>query len=155
MAFYEDVRARGKKNLAFMCIKNIQSITCFFLCVNKSQPYFVLRSSYKSRRIIHDHGPSALCMYVIMPIWKKVQYGNEGCGVFKRWVQNQKGFCLRINILKGNYLILRIALVGASEVLKNQCFKSQLFSSSHKKQKYLKFKSWLDFNAIIVFLLIR
>ena len=32
-----------------------------------------------------------------------VQYGNTGCGVFKRGVQNQKDFCLRINILKGNY----------------------------------------------------
>ena len=32
-----------------------------------------------------------------------VGYGNIGCGVFKRGVQNQKDFCLRINILKGNY----------------------------------------------------
>ena len=32
-----------------------------------------------------------------------VHYGNMGCGVFKRGVQNQKGFCIRINILKGNY----------------------------------------------------
>ena len=39
-------------------------------------------------------------------------------------------FCLRINILKGNYSILRIGLVGASEVFKNQSLKSQLFSSS-------------------------
>ena len=31
------------------------------------------------------------------------QYGNTGCGVFKRGVQNWKDFCLRINILKGNY----------------------------------------------------
>ena len=30
-------------------------------------------------------------------------YGNTGCGVFKRGVQNQKKFCLKINILKGNY----------------------------------------------------
>ena len=57
-------------------------------------------------------------------------YGNTGCRVFKRGVQNQKGLCLRINILKGNYSILRIGLVGASEVFKNQSFKSQLFSSS-------------------------
>ena len=35
------------------------------------------------------------------PICK--QYGNTGCGLFKRGVQNQKDFCLRINILKGNY----------------------------------------------------
>ena len=30
-------------------------------------------------------------------------YGNTGCGVFKREVQNLKDFCLKINILKGNY----------------------------------------------------
>ena len=40
--------------------------------------------------------------------------------------------------------------MGASEVFKNQGFKSQLFSSSQKK--YLKLKTWLDFNAIIGFI---
>ena len=30
-------------------------------------------------------------------------YGNTGCGVFKRGIQNWKDFCLRINKLKGNY----------------------------------------------------
>ena len=30
-------------------------------------------------------------------------YGNTGCGVFKGGVQNKKDFCLRINMLKGNY----------------------------------------------------
>ena len=30
-------------------------------------------------------------------------YGNRGCGVFKGGVQNQKGFCIRINMPKGNY----------------------------------------------------
>ena len=30
------------------------------------------------------------------------------CGVFKRRVQNWKGFCLRVIILKGQYSILRI-----------------------------------------------
>ena len=44
--------------------------------------------------------------------------------------------------------------MGASEVLKNQSFKSQLFSSSQKKI-YLKLKSWLNLDAIIVFLLMR
>ena len=60
-----------------------------------------------------------------------IDYGNTGCEVFKRGVQNSKGFCLRINILKGNYSILRIGLVGASEGFKNQSFRNQLFSSSH------------------------
>ena len=30
-------------------------------------------------------------------------YGNTGCGVFKRGIQNQKDFCIKINIPKGNY----------------------------------------------------
>ena len=55
-----------------------------------------------------------------------------------------------INILIENYSILRIGLVGVSEVFKNQSFKSQLFSSSISK-KYHKLKSWLNFLAIIVF----
>ena len=38
----------------------------------------------------------------------------------------------------------------ASEVFKNQSLKNQLFSSSLKKN-YLKLKSWLNFNAIVVF----
>ena len=29
-------------------------------------------------------------------------YGNTGCGVFKRRVQNKKDFWIRINIPKGN-----------------------------------------------------
>ena len=45
-------------------------------------------------------------------------YGNTGRGVFKRRVQNYKGFCLK-NILTGNYSILRM---GASDVFKNQMF---------------------------------
>ena len=40
-----------------------------------------------------------------------------GCGVFKRGVQNYKDFCLRINILKGNYWILRIGLMGKCQKL--------------------------------------
>ena len=47
------------------------------------------------------------------------QYGNMGCGVFKRGVKNYKDFCLRINILKGNYWILRIGLVGRCQKVQN------------------------------------
>ena len=74
-----------------------------------------------------------LCRYVQSCIisCSTAEYGNTGCGVFKRGVQNQKGFCIGINILKGNYCILRIGLMGASEVFKNQSFKNQLFLPSH------------------------
>ena len=42
--------------------------------------------------------------------------------------------------------------MAASDIFKNQSVnKSQLFSSSQNK-KHLKLKSWLNFNAIIVFI---
>ena len=31
------------------------------------------------------------------------EYGNTGCRVFKRGVQNRNDFCLKINIPKGNH----------------------------------------------------
>ena len=34
---------------------------------------------------------------------RDIHYGNTGCRVFKLGVQNYKDFCLKINILKGNY----------------------------------------------------
>ena len=40
--------------------------------------------------------------------------------------------------------------MGASEVFKNQSFKSELFSSSQKKKTPQI--GWLDFNANIVFI---
>ena len=45
--------------------------------------------------------------------------GNTGCGVFKRGVQNQNFFCLRINILIGFYRILRIGLMGRCQKVQN------------------------------------
>ena len=45
--------------------------------------------------------------------------------------------------------------MGAPEVVKNQSFKIQLFSSSQKKITQIEMKSWLNSNAIIVFLVIR
>ena len=45
------------------------------------------------------------------PLW---QYGLWS---FQMGVQNYKDFCLRINILKGNYWILRIGLVGRCQKL--------------------------------------
>ena len=63
-------------------------------------------------------------------------YGNMGC--FQTGGTRLERVCLRINILKGNYRILRIGLMGASEVFKNQSFISQLFSSSQKKIPQIK-----------------
>ena len=50
-----------------------------------------------------------------------MECSNEGFKIRKK-------NCLRIKLLKGNYSILRIGLMGASEI-----FKNQLFSSFQKK----------------------
>ena len=54
---------------------------------------------------------------------------NTGCRVFKQEVQNQKDFCLRINIPRGNYWIFRIGLVGRCQKMSKFNFQSQ-FSMS-------------------------
>ena len=54
--------------------------------------------------------------------WDYVHYGNRGCGIFKRGIQNQKGFCIRINIPKGNFWILRIGLAGSLSSLQKSQF---------------------------------
>ena len=40
------------------------------------------------------------------------QYGITGCWVFKQRMQNWKKICIKINIPKGNYWILRIGIMG-------------------------------------------
>ena len=61
-------------------------------------------------------------------------YGNRGCGVFKGGVQNQKGFCIRINMPKGNYWILKIGLVGSlSSLQKPECLKLIILIFHEKK----------------------
>ena len=51
-------------------------------------------------------------------------YGITSYGVSRPGIQNKKGFCIKINLPKGNYWILRIGLMGSlsslekSEVLK-------------------------------------
>ena len=50
-------------------------------------------------------------------------------GVFKRGIENQKDFCLRINIPKGNYCILSFALMASRQKGPKFDFQSQ-FSMS-------------------------
>ena len=66
-----------------------------------------------------------------------VYYGNTGCGVFKRRIQNSKGFWLKVNITKENHRILKIEVMVSCQkldiflenkviqkmmILKNVCF---------------------------------
>ena len=60
--------------------------------------------------------------FTILHVYEK--YGSTGCGGFKGGVQNWKGFCIRINMPKGNYWILRIGLVGSlSSLQKSELLK--------------------------------
>ena len=52
-------------------------------------------------------------MWLIDQSCIKLGYGNRVCGIFKGGIQNYKGFCIRINIPKGNFWILRIGLAGS------------------------------------------
>ena len=56
---------------------------------------------------------------------KTCDYGNMGCRVFKRGVQNWKDFCLKINVPKGNYWILRIGVIGRCQKVPKFDFQSQ------------------------------
>ena len=67
-----------------------------------------------------------------------VEFSNVG-------YKNRMVFALESTyLLEGNYWVLRIGLMGALEVFKNQSFENQLLSSSQKKIPQI------DFNVIIV-----
>ena len=55
------------------------------------------------------------CSFWACVLNKREHYGNTGCGVFKRGIQNVKYFCLRINISKGNYWILSFGLMASCQ----------------------------------------
>ena len=60
-------------------------------------------------------------------------YGSTGCRVFKRGVPNLKDFRLKINILKGDYRILRIGVVGRCKKVRKFDFQLSQFSMSKIK----------------------
>ena len=69
-------------------------------------------------KLLHITLGSTVCflpIYTFIQSSISTQYGNTGCGVFKRGVQNKKDFCIRINIFKGNYGILSIGLMASCQ----------------------------------------
>ena len=59
-------------------------------------------------------------LYLVSARWH--HNGSTGCGVLKRGTQNKKDFCIKINIPKENYWILRIGLMGSLSSLQNSEF---------------------------------
>ena len=74
-----------------------------------------------------------------------VCYGNTGCQVFMRGVQNWKDFCLKINIPKRNYWILRIGVMGRCQKVPKFDIQSQ-FSMSKIIGIFLNFFSLKNTN---------
>ena len=58
-------------------------------------------------------------------------YGNTGYGVSSPGIQNQKDFCLKSNISKGNYWILRIGIMGRCQKVPKFDFQSQFSMSKN------------------------
>ena len=72
-------------------------------------------------------------------------YGSRGCRVFKQGIQNYKECCLKINIPKGNYWILRIGVMGRCQKVPKFDVQSQ-FSMSKIIGIFLIFFSLRIFN---------
>ena len=51
-----------------------------------------------------------------------LEYGITGYGVSRPGIQNKKGSCIKVNLPKGNYWILRIGLMGSLSSLKKSEF---------------------------------
>jgi hypothetical protein len=66
-------------------------------------------------------------------IWKWTigPYGITGYGVSSPGIQNYKDFCIKINIPKGNYRILRIGLTGSLSSLQKSEFLKLIISFFH------------------------
>jgi hypothetical protein len=60
-----------------------------------------------------------------------VKYGTSGYGVSRPGIQNKKGFCIKINLPKGNYWILKIGLMGSLSSLQKSEFLKLIISFFH------------------------
>ena len=70
--------------------------------------YLIICKSYDTwNNDVRDNNSSKTVTYVLCHIlhnyFKVIRYDITGCGVFKAGIQNWKGFCIKINLPKGNY----------------------------------------------------
>ena len=77
-------------------------------------PFRWIYYCHSSKSTGKETGKMHLCAVVTLSIPIPIQggrsimlfgayYGNTGCGVFKQGIQNQKDFCIMINISKGDH----------------------------------------------------
>ena len=98
-------------------LKSLISMECFLFFLKKN-----FTSEYMPYQNLHVH------------------YGNTGCGVFKRGVQNQKDFCLRINILKEKLLNFEFWINGEVSKIgyhfRNKIFQILILSNNVKNKRF-------------------
>ena len=90
--------------LCNVCSKRLISIKCLAI-VAATVSVYSTQDTYKTLISLQnmDTGTKERNSLGLLTISLYVQYGSTGCGVFKRGIQNQKDFCKKINIPKGNY----------------------------------------------------
>ena len=105
---------------------------------NFSTTFMLFSSSSSIREILVvksiQEVPTFLDFWFQRVIMICVDYGNRGCGVFKVGIQNQKGFCIKINIPKGNFWTLRIGLAGSLSSLQKSELLKLIISIFHVKK---------------------
>ena len=99
--------------------------TIFFLATNDDERFLLMNCT-----LSHKEFPFTLC------------YGNTGCGVFKRGIQNYKDFCLRIHIPQGNYWILSLGLTASCQKVPKFDFQSQFFLCQKSSESFSIFFHW-------------
>ena len=73
--------------------------------------------------------PLTILISVLKSIY--VRYGITDYGVSRPGIQNWKDFCMKINIPKGNYWILRIGLMGSLSSLQKSELLNLIISFFH------------------------
>ena len=91
------------------------------------------------------------CLFKLSHLYLTQCYGNMGYGVSSGGT-NKKDFCLRIKILKGNYWILRIVLMGRCQKCQNSTFKINFLY--HKVSESFSFFSMKNMDLGAHFLLL-
>ena len=96
----------------------------------RCMPHFATSNSEYLEFIPFCSGKKLYCANMILKsISMDEDYGNTGCRVFEQGVQNWKDFCLKINIPKENYWILRIGVMGRCQ---NSTFKVIFYVKNHQ-----------------------
>ena len=77
-------------------------VVCILVCKYLGNKSYVASTIFiTSRR--SEGRPKTPIFTRAMQQFNYAYYGNMGCGVFKQGTQNQKDFCIKINLPKGNY----------------------------------------------------